>query len=223
MSSSIQPSKCPACRLPALRPIIDTRPCLPCEVPISTGAPNPLCMNCQYAPTSCLYYQRNLVYRRGVTYCSSCSSGRLPVVLPAVDFGAVYSTSFNLSIISFESLSASQRKRQTHSLLSTEPSLARLGSFDKDCFLVKQALGFLCHGFNARAHASLHLPTPITDSQIRPSVARFKTELAIAAMDTTCSSCGRFVYTTKIRRVFANDPLLLSLKDGLDSCGWSDG
>ncbi|OQE09689.1 hypothetical protein PENFLA_c103G07811 [Penicillium flavigenum] len=104
-----------------------------------------------------------------------------------------------------------------------EPSLARVGSSRKDSFLVKQALGFLCHEYNARARASLHFPTPVTDSQVRLSVARFETELAIAAMDTTCSSCGRFVYTTETRRVFANDPVLLSLKDGLDSCGWSDG
>jgi hypothetical protein len=49
LSSSIQPPKCPACRLPDLRPITDTRTCLRCQVLIPTEAPNPLCVNCQYA------------------------------------------------------------------------------------------------------------------------------------------------------------------------------
>lgn len=223
LSSSIQPPKCPACRLADLRPITDTRPYLRCQVPLPTGAPNPLCVNCQYAPISCLYCRSNLVHRRGVTYCSNCNIGRPTVVLPAVDFGPIYSTSFNPSVNSFQSASAPQRKQQRLNLPSIEPSLARVGSSRKESCLVKQALGFLCHEYDSRAHASLSFPDPVTDPQIRLSVARFETELAIAAMDTTCSSCGRLVYTTETRRVFAGDPLLLSLKDGLDSCGWSDG
>jgi hypothetical protein len=223
LSSSIQPPKCPACRLPDLRPITDSRPCLRCQVPIPTGDPNPLCVNCQYAPTSCLYCQSDLVHRRGVTYCSICSSGRRTIVLPAVDFGPIYSTSFDPSVNSFQSPSAPQRKRQRLNLPSIEPSLVRVGSPPRESYLVNQALGFLGHEYDSRAHASLVFPAPVTDSQIRLSVARFETELAIAAMDTICSSCGRLVYTTETRRVFANDPLLLTLKDDLDSCGWSDG
>jgi hypothetical protein len=47
--------------------------------------------------------------------------------------------------------------------------------------------------------------------------------MALATADSICSSCGKFVPNTDIRRFLDGDPLLRSLEGFLDSCGYSEG
>lgn len=47
--------------------------------------------------------------------------------------------------------------------------------------------------------------------------------MTLASGDSACSSCGKLVHNTDIRRFLDGDPLLRPLEGVLDSCGRSDG
>lgn len=47
--------------------------------------------------------------------------------------------------------------------------------------------------------------------------------MALASRDNTCSSCGKLVPITKIRRFLDEDSLLRPLEGILDTCGCNDG
>lgn len=91
------------------------------------------------------------------------------------------------------------------------------------CVTCRTGLGFLGQEYEARAQASHTFPLGVTDFQVRQSITRFEDNMAIAARDAVCSSCGRLVGSIDIRRLLANDPLLQQLEGGLDICGWCDG
>jgi hypothetical protein len=115
LSSTIQPPRCPACRLSNSPPNVVTRPCFRCDVPIPAQDTTLLCANCQSTPipyVPCFDCRQNFLARPGVTRCSHCRSRTSTVVLPPVDFTTVYSTSFNPSANSFRPLNNLRRKRR---------------------------------------------------------------------------------------------------------------
>lgn len=72
-------------------------------------------------------------------------------------------------------------------------------------------------------HASRMFPPQISQPHIRLSVARFENDMALASRDNTCSSCGKLVPSTDIRRFLDEGFLLRPLEGFLDACGCNDG
>lgn len=224
--SDIQPPKCPACRLSSSSTDTDARTCIHCQNLIPVHSTSSLCRSCQLYPTlyvPCVDCRNNFLARPRVTHCFNCRSRRSTVVLPPVDFGSVYSNSFNPSANSFQQSNTSQRKRQRLGSSSSRTTSARKEASSKDSCLIQHALELLTNEYDARAEASRVFPTPITDFQIRCAISRFESIFAVATLDKTYSLCGRFVCNNEIRQLLANNYLLRPLQGGLDLCGWSDG
>lgn len=226
LSSDIHPPRCPACRLSDFTPMIETRPCLHCQVPIPSSGTNPNCAKYQNAEATipqyvvpCLECTNNFLAYPGVTRCFACTSRGSRVVLPPMDFGLIYSSAFNPSVNSFGPLDNSYRKRRR----PTSPSLQTTSAYSERSHdystVIKQSLGILSQEYETRAQVSQNFPSRVTDSQIRQSITRFKDNMEIAARDRVCSSCGRIVDSIDIRRLLANNPLLQQLEGGLDICG----
>lgn len=150
LSSDIHPPRCPACRLFGFTPIIETRPCLRCRVPIPSSGTNPNCAKCQVAEAAipqyvvpCLECINNFLAYPGVTRCFACTSRGSRVVLPPINFGPIYLSAFNPSANSFGPLRNSYGKRQR----PTSPLLQTLSAYSERSYdhssVIKQSLGFL--------------------------------------------------------------------------------
>ena len=108
LSATIQPPRCPACRLSFLSPMLETRPCLRCYVPILISSSGVRCARCEavlsldvsYSP----YYDCRIPFpaRPSVMRCFNCRSRRTNVVQRPVNFRLSYGTSFDLTMNSFE-------------------------------------------------------------------------------------------------------------------------
>ena len=88
LSTTIHPPRCPACRLARLPPVVETRPCLRCYVPIPAHSSNIRCAGCEVAPpltpsySPCYDCRNPFPARAGVMRCLDCRSRRSTTVQP---------------------------------------------------------------------------------------------------------------------------------------------
>lgn len=103
LSSTIQPPRCPACRLVSLAPLLETRPCSGCRVLIPAYLSNLQCASCHVAQLAlpltpsnspCYSYGKPFPARTRIIRCFDYRS-RTSIVQPPVDFYCLYTTSFN--------------------------------------------------------------------------------------------------------------------------------
>lgn len=235
LSTTIQPPRCPACRLSRFSPLLETRPCLNCHVPIPIHSSNMRCASCEVSPSlnpsySPCYDCRNpFPVRAGVIRCFDCRSRKLTVVQPPVDFRHLPASSFDPYVNTFERPNPLQnptrrKRRQSQPPPPPRPT-PRPQTIESDSmsFAINRGVDFLRKENELRVLASNIFPSAVSSSDIRLSVARFENEMALATGDTTCSSCGKIVPSTDIRRFIDGDPLLRALEGLLDSCGCNDG
>lgn len=113
LSTTIEPPRCPACRLASLPPLVETRTCLGCRVPIPALSYNLRCALCQTRPSSqpllldvrpCYDCGTPFHARTGVIRCFDCRSRRSTVVQAPVDYGHLRTTTFDPFVNSFQRL-----------------------------------------------------------------------------------------------------------------------
>ncbi|CAG8102726.1 unnamed protein product [Penicillium nalgiovense] len=235
LSTTIQPPRCPACRLPFLPPMLETHPCLRCHVPVPASSSGVRCARCEavlsldvsYSP--CYDCWIPFPSRPGVMRCFNCRSRRTNVVQRPVNFRLTYGTSFDPTMNSFElpntPTNPSQRKRRRSLPRDLPPPTPASDTIETEdtSFVINRAVNFLLQEHCSRVAASSLFPPEISPSHIRLSVTQFEKGMALASRDITCSSCGTFVPTTDTRQVLDGDSLLRPLEGFLDRCGYIDG
>lgn len=228
LSTTIQPPRCPVCRLSNLPSVLETRLCLGCQLPIPTHCPDPRCTNCRSAVASAPNYSpcfdcgNNFPARPGVVRCLTCRSRR-SAAPPPVDFGPIFSTSFNPAANSFQRLDLPQIKRRRPESQVPESSRLQITTTCNASFVIDRGVDFLRQEHKFRVNASEAFPSPISPSNIRLSVARFEKSLELASRDLICAACGKLVPSTNVRQILDNDPILYPLERLLDDCGWCEG
>lgn len=103
LSTSIQPPRCPACRLAQFPPPPEIWPCLSCRVPLPADSPNPRCSNCQPSDASYLGCGNLFPARPGVTRCFGCRPRPSRATQAPTNFRNLFNTTFNLFINSLQS------------------------------------------------------------------------------------------------------------------------
>lgn len=221
LSSSIQPPRCPACRLAQFPPPPVIWPCLGCRVPLPADSSNPRCSNCQPSDASCLGCGNIFPARLGVTRCFGCRPRPSRVAQAPTDFGILFNTTFNPFINSLQSRPPAHESppSQGQPIRRIERTVEASGS----SFAIDQGLDFLRQEHASRVRASDVFPPEISSSVKREAVSRFHKNMALAARDTTCCSCGMLVALSDISRFLPGDSLLRPLEGFLDSCGSIDG
>lgn len=226
LSTTIQPPRCPVCRLSNLPSVLETRLCLGCELPIPTHCPDLRCTNCLSAVSSAPNYSpcfdcgNSFPARAGVVRCLTCRSRR-SAARPPINFGPIFSTLFNPAANSFQRLP--QRKRHRLDTQIPESSNLEITTACDASFVIDRGVRFLRQEHEFRVHASEAFPSPISQSHIRLSVARFEKTLELASRDLVCAACGKLVPSTDVRRILHSDPILYPLERLLDDCGWCEG
>ncbi|KAJ5216643.1 uncharacterized protein N7498_003050 [Penicillium cinerascens] len=149
-------------------------------------------------------------------------SRKLTIIQPPVDFRHLYASSFDLSINSFERPNPLQNPTRRKRRQSQPPPPPRPTPHPTS-FAINRGVNFLQKENKLRVLASNIFLSAVSPLDIRLSIARFENEMALASGDTICSSCGKLVPSTNIRRFLDSDPLLRPLEGLLDSCGCNDG
>lgn len=111
LSMTIEPPRCPACRLASLPPLVETRLCLSCYVPIPALSHDLRCALCQtrlsFQPVlidtrPCYDCGTSFPARTGVMRCFDYRSRRLTDVQAPIDDGYLRITMFDLFVNSFQ-------------------------------------------------------------------------------------------------------------------------
>lgn len=224
LSTTIQPPRCPDCRLSCLPAPFETRPCLRCRVQIPAAMSDPYCTGCQIARLSdvpCRDCGTLFPARYRLVRCPDCRSRRSNTVPTPVDFGRLYTTSFNPFVNSFLA-PIPTRQTPRRPLPPPRPLPQSVGS-GAASFAINQGVRFLRQEHESRVYASSIFPPEISPSHIRLSVRRFEKDMALASRDTVCGSCGKLVPLADIRRFLDGDPVLRPLEGFLDTCGHNEG
>jgi hypothetical protein len=170
LSTSIQPPRCPACRLSFLSPMLKTRSCLRCHVPVLASSSDVRCaryeavlsLNPSYSP----FYDCRIPFpaRPSAMRCLDCRSRRTSVVQGPINFLHSHGTSFDPSVNSFELLNTHsnhpQRKRRRtlpQTLLLPTPAPDTTESEDTS-FVINRAVSFLLKEHDSRVFASSLIP-----------------------------------------------------------------
>lgn len=224
LSVTIQPPRCPACRLARLPAPLETRPCLRCRIQIPINSSDLHCRGCQARRASdvtCRDCGNPFPARPHIIRCPACRARRSTTIRAPIDFSRLHSTSFDPFVNSFQR-SDPHQQICPRTLPSTSPPTQSTQSVSMS-FVINQGISFLRREYESRVHASHVFPPQISPSHIRISIARFENDMAIASRDATCSSCGKLVPSHDIRQFLDRDPLLQPLEGFLDICGRSNG
>lgn len=104
LSRTIQPPRCPACRLACLPAPLEVRPCSRCSVPIPTSSSDLCCRDCQTRRTSdisCRDCGNPFPARPRIIRCPDCRSARSTASRVPVYWSRFQITSFDPFINSF--------------------------------------------------------------------------------------------------------------------------
>jgi DNA-directed RNA polymerase subunit RPC12/RpoP len=110
LSITIEPPRCPACRLAYLPPLVETRPCLGCSVPIPVNSQDLHCGHCRTRPSPqpllnnrpCYDCGTPFLARTRIIRCFDCRSRRSTIMQAPVDYDRLRTTTFDPFVNSFQ-------------------------------------------------------------------------------------------------------------------------
>lgn len=110
LSTTIEPPRCPTCRLASLPPLVETRPCLGYCVPIPADSYDLHCGHCRTQPAPrplpdsrpCYDCGTPFPARPRVIRCFDCRSRRSTVIQAPVNYGRLHTTTFDPFVNSFQ-------------------------------------------------------------------------------------------------------------------------